>query len=967
MRQNLRLIFLWIVFVVAWVCLAAAAEPPTEAMLRVDPGMHTAMIRRIAIGATGKNLVTASDDKSLRVWELPSGRLVRTIRPPIGKGHEGKFFSVAISPDDRTIAAGGWTQFNNGEGVMAVDGQNIYLFDRVSGDMTGHISGLFNVILHLSFSPDGKWLVATMKSGGIRIYCTSGWFLVAEDKEYGSDSYSAEFYRDGRLVTTCYDGFIRLYEAGDGWGMKSGQVKTLTPKYKVRAPGGDNPYSASFSPNGSKIALGYRFRSNVSVLSGYDLSYLYTPSDRAVDGDFRKIIWSSDGTLLFAGGEVKNQLDGASAGVIRRWSQEGRGEFMEIPVSLRSIIDMASLPEGGVVFGSIDPAFGIVTKAGDRSLYLTPATADFRYSRDEFLLANDGKIVRFGFEATGKSQVQFDLSTRQLTFGGSSTDFISPVTYLPGFDLTDWKNAYTPKLNRVPLKLDEYERSQCLALAPDGQSVVIGTNWYLRCFDKIGQKLWQVPAPDEVWGVNISGSGKVVVATFADGTIRWFRLEDGKELLAFFPHVDRKRWVLWTPSGYYDASVGGEDLIGWQVNRGKDKAADFFPASRFRNSHYRPGVIARILTTLDEDEALRLAKAARKAAQNASTIREILPPVVDILDLPDGSLTTTSHTVKLRYRVRSPADAPVTDIRAQVNTRPAPVAKGLPAKFGDKNIQEISITIPEEDCEIGLIAENHNALSVPATIRVIWKGKATVKALMPRLLILAIGVGAYEEKELKLNYSAKDAKDFFSAFKQQEGVLYSKVESKVITDSNAKKDDILDGLDWLKKEATNKDIAIIFLSGHGVNDQAGLYYFLPQNAVSDNLTRTGLELSTIKNTVANLPGKVLLFIDTCHAGNVDLNGIVNALTGSGVGAVVFASSTGSQKSLERDDWKNGAFTKALVEGLNGKADYQGKGKITITSLDLYVSDRVKELTDEKQTPVVGKPTTIADFPIAGKK
>jgi len=34
--------------------------------------------------------------------------------------------------------------------------------------------------------------------------------------------------------------------------------------------------------------------------------------------------------------------------------------------------------------------------------------------------------------------------------------------------------------------------------------------------------------------------------------------------------------VLWTPSGYYDASPGGEDFIGWQVNKGKDKAADFF-------------------------------------------------------------------------------------------------------------------------------------------------------------------------------------------------------------------------------------------------------------------------------------------------------------------------------------------------------------------------------------------------------
>ena len=53
-------------------------------------------------------------------------------------------------------------------------------------------------------------------------------------------------------------------------------------------------------------------------------------------------------------------------------------------------------------------------------------------------------------------------------------------------------------------------------------------------------------------------------------------------MLAFFVDVEKKRWILWTPNGYYDAAPGAEDLIGWHVNRGPDKAADFFPLSRFR-------------------------------------------------------------------------------------------------------------------------------------------------------------------------------------------------------------------------------------------------------------------------------------------------------------------------------------------------------------------------------------------------
>jgi WD40 repeat protein len=107
--------------------------------------------------------------------------------------------------------------------------------------------------------------------------------------------------------------------------------------------------------------------------------------------------------------------------------------------------------------------------------------------------------------------------------------------------------------------------------------------------------------------VNISGNGKIVAVALGDGTIRWYRKKDGKEVLALFPHKDRKLWVLWTPRGYYDASPGAEDLIGWHVNRKRDEAADFFPASQFRSVYYRPDVVDRILYTLDEAEALRQA------------------------------------------------------------------------------------------------------------------------------------------------------------------------------------------------------------------------------------------------------------------------------------------------------------------------------------------------------------------------
>ena len=116
--------------------------------------------------------------------------------------------------------------------------------------------------------------------------------------------------------------------------------------------------------------------------------------------------------------------------------------------------------------------------------------------------------------------------------------------------------------------------------------------------------------PGVVWAVNLADDDRLAVAAYADGTIRWHRADTGQELLAFFPHADRQRWVLWTPQGYYDCSPGAEDLIGWHVNRGKVEAADFFPAARFRNIYYRPDVLQRVLNTRNVAEALRQANQA---------------------------------------------------------------------------------------------------------------------------------------------------------------------------------------------------------------------------------------------------------------------------------------------------------------------------------------------------------------------
>ena len=98
---------------------------------------------------------------------------------------------------------------------------------------------------------------------------------------------------------------------------------------------------------------------------------------------------------------------------------------------------------------------------------------------------------------------------------------------------------------------------------------------------------------------------------------------------------------------------------------------------------------------------------------------------------------------------------------------------------------------------------------------------------------------------------------------------------------------------------------------------------------------------------------------------VDINVINTVTSAENGGIVVFASSTGRQLSAESSEWGNGAFTKAIVEGIQlGKADLLGDGFITTSSLDTFVEHRVRVLTEDRQNPVMGRPPDEPDFAIA---
>src|SRR5262245_13158332 len=935
-------------------------ELPTEPILRIEAGQHNASILSIDTDAANKFAVTASNDKSVRVWSLPDGRLLRVLRLPIDYAEIGKAYAVAITPDGSTVAVGGWTGSH--------PHHNIFLFDRASGILKQRLSDLPSVMNHLTYSADGRRLAASLGGeNGIRVFDASdGYRLLPSDTHYGALSRRSTFDRTGRLVTASLDGVVRLYAAD----------KYMAPIAKFERKG-STPFSVAFSPDGTRVAVGDHDSPDVFVLSGSDLTQLFKADTTSVpkDRNIASVGWSSNGRFLYAGGTWS--VDGKWQ--VRRWSEGGRGRFVNIAAGAQAIVALQSLKSGSMLVASTDD-FGLIGPDTRWTQLQNLAGLDPVSGRGRSLrVSADGGTVEID-SRTPLHSYRFALNDRVVRIDPPKDDTLTaPTQKGSGLDITNWNSSTTPAVNGTPIKLRTTERALSVAVVPGTQTFVLGGDFTLRLLDQLGHQVWSLSTPGATWHVNVPNNQRLIVAAYDDSTIRWHRLSDGTELLALFIHPDGQRWIAWTPQGYYDASLGADELIGWHLNHGYDRAPDFYPVSQFRERFYRPDVIRRVLQTpnLNVEEAVHDAdKAAGRPTTKAAPVSSLLAPVIEIID-PKDPVASDRTELHLGYSVRMPSPDDSLRVEARIDGVKVVADDRRLVDSGGVRAGNVHLTIPRRDSAVSLIAYNGNGASEPAIVRVKWSGEGTDPKLT--LYVLAIGVSNYKNTNINLRFAAKDANDFVALARRQEGGLYEKVITHPpggsLRDEKATKDAILDELDWIKRAVTNtNDVALIFLSGHGVTTPDQRYRFLPYDYDPDRVERTTISDAELQDYLTKIGGKKIFFFDTCYSGAIlggkatntqaNVDKFANELRAAENGIVVFTSSTGNELSQEKTEWGNGAFAKAVVEGLQGAAGRPEVPVIMISDLHGYVSRRVKDLTNGGQKPMMAMPKTVEDFAIS---
>lgn len=949
---------------------ARKACPDQSPKLRIETGTHLAGVQAISVDGRCTRAVTGSDDKTIRLWSLPEGTLLRTIRLPIGDGDEGKVYAVALSPDGNSIAVGGW------DAQTKVDGKYGITLLSLNGASVRRLGPFANVVNRLEFSPDGRRIAAVLGgSDGLRV------LDVATGKEtdlsagYSKDTYGLAFGSDGSIYTSSYDDFIRYYDA------------QLQLKAKVKAKGA-NPFSVALSPDGRRLAVGFPREARVDLYSAISLDPLQSLDVGGTNASLAQVVWTSDGGVHAAGG-FDIATDGKRRAALRSWDQKGNVRKPDRPVSNsnNTITDLRACGET-VAFASAGNSFGLIGSQGPaRDLGISAAT-DMRGKRgNNFKVSADGRQIFFGLGQDAIQPILFDLTKASVADAGQPPqDLFPPLT--EGLEVAGWNYEYNTTFGGQRIPLDDYERSRALSVRHDRKGFILGTNFWLRAYDNKGverSKVSPKPVPGSVWGVDLTPDDRILVTATSDGTIRWYRADDLTELLALFVDVRDRRWIAWTPSGYYIASAGGEDLIGWHFNRGWQQEAIFYPAAQFRDRFSRPDIVQLVLKTLDEGRAVREADEVRARNQQLgpnppppAALAAALPPQIVILSPKDGD-RFSSDSIDVNFQLRSPLGQSITQLQWQVDTNPARTVR---VKLADGSEDTRTIALPKQNVTLSLSASVGSLSSDPVRVKLIYEGdKPAVKA-KPNLYLLAIGVDDYDRKdEFPQTHAGAGIDAMIATWKKQEGRQFGKVIPFQLLDSAQSKEKltlerIREVFDRLAAVEDN-DLVVLYVVGHGFVDTSQKFHLMLRGGDLGRLRTTSLSRSDILDPLLEIRGRKLVLIESCHAASAmeqtsgaarySMDDVLNEFRDRAQSPYFVVMGAAQAFQLARFDqrWNyRGAFTQALVDALEGKAADK-EGRVSVLSLYRYLNETIPGMTSSKQNPSIVPPLKdISDFPLA---
>ncbi len=949
--------------------LIAAAAPTVSAVaqdtsgatqLMLDTGGHMSKVWKVLVTPDGKQIVSSSDDKVIRVWDIQAGKTVRTIRGQAGPGSEGKIYSIALSPDGKWLAAGGWTHRE-----CAGRCGEVRLYDFASGRLTGLFKGHTNVVFGLAFSPDSKKLISGSGDTTAIIWDVASLRLLHLLRGHNAEVYAVGFTPDGaRVVTGSFDQTARLWSVSDGREIApmtghrdkifalavspaDGSIATAGYDHTIRLWDGrtgqfqrivgNQPTiigALSFSPDGKWLLSGtggtQDFNCHVWEVATGKERITYKGHDNIVIAS----AIGPDGRLAVTGGgnssqiivwdlltgQTRKVLTGAGApgwavGFAPDGQRIGWGTKGKMGWTVNDRADLAMelrLPGGGVGLGRPEPIDPTSAKTYVRARpTFAPLSLSHRpggvYGGDALLdLKRGGQNV-----AT---------ITRDSTTGFDHRSY----TFMP-----DGQSLRVGRPRRRAYRLRPYGQ-EARQLRRPRERRVVGDALAGRPPARLGQ-----PRPDHppLEREDLRADRHAV-----PGLRRRMGDVDAPGLLRLLAQRRPHRRLA-------DQQGPGP---GGRV-RHRQPAAQHVLPSRHRRGGARPRQRQR--GDRAGDDALGRLQALRP--------RPRPPPKLQVAGPATGNETMRGRAA-ITLALNETRDDPVKAFDVFVND--VKVSADAKRQGGD-----VSFDVPlgQGNNRVRVVARSASDLLGEAAVEIVQNGEGALDK-RDHLFIIAVGVDKYpnmpaacgdsKNRSCDLSYAGADAKAFAETIEGQMGRQHQHVVKRVLFNGaggtlEPTRENIENIFDMLL-EAKDNDTVAVFIAGHGYNDPRSGYQFLPTNVRpgdSGNWASSSIiKWATLETAIQAAKGRRLLFVDTCRSGSAYNARLIKDASDGGI--VAFSATNMQQDALELPNLGHGVFTSVLVKGLKGAADLAQEREVRIFDLGAFVEREVRKMTNGRQTP-----------------
>ncbi|MCA9075918.1 MAG: caspase family protein [Planctomycetaceae bacterium] len=991
---------------------------------------HTAYIRDVLF-ADDQTVISTSYDGTVREWDVTQGRLAHIYRGELGDQNFGEVHGAALTPDGRFLLTGGW--FHPDENGT----HPIRIYDRTTKQLVHVVQGHRGPVRALAVSPDGRFVATGDYHGLVYLWSLQPDGSLSQINGFQGHNERVTriaFAQVGppRLVSIGYDKLIRFwsYDGGQFQFLSTGELPGMDNVWWV-APHPSKPLFAiggNMNPGSIKPTV---------VAPGTTGGSVPSPSLGRVGfftADGQQLTDTIDlhegvGTIAFSGDGLRLAIGtgypaSTSSAYIYSWPSMQR--LQHYRKHERTIVAIAVSPDGRRV-ASID--------AGNQQVHVWDANSaqpltilgSLAKSIWSTAFSADGKKLLWGshlhrpnegvpdheLNTRGKLEWSFDLETLTLrsaapavgdqeAFNPNNINFGAQPTPSTEIESTEHdpfegqRGMLQHGGRQLTITRDAQGRETVTAL-PGGRPFTTGRErdkingmTFLPSEDGrgglpifvVGSHTCQIydgltgqPGiefrghRDQVNAVAPSPSHPYALTGGADKTLRLWNVRTGEHLLSLF--VEGDDWVTWAPTGHYASSPRGERLIGWQINKGPNQLPDFFDGTQFHETLYRPDVIRAILGQGNVTAAITA------GGGQQVTVQKVLPPVVELLSPTDLNVRPADGKLQISVQAQSrQEDNPLVSLTLYMNGRPFEgrnSRRRITTTGTDPVTETWDIDVPPGENAFTVRAATNSSHTDSPVVNVVYQVDVQTDR---KLFVLSIGITEYADATIdRLYYAHSDAEQLSSTLAEYGRPVFREVVTRPLTNAQANKSAILDGLKWLRDEMTDNDIGVVLYSGHGaVDDSFGGFFFLPSDVDDEKIADRGISADLFKRALAEIPGRLVVMLDACHAGAVSAGGImpsqelnedmIHSLTNEQPGIDVICSTDGQSVSEESHELAHGYFSHVVLEGLKGQAnDRRFDTIVTNLELESYINNSLTQLTGGRQVPQSGSSNVSKAIPL----